>query len=69
MNGVKEFLLHNGLGPEDLHYQYTNVSVNSTKLSQSEEVVQQHSYRNTDWMDSMEYFHWFFIRGLKHDPI
>ncbi|KIX06976.1 acetoacetate-CoA ligase [Rhinocladiella mackenziei CBS 650.93] len=25
MNGMKEYLLHNNLGPEDLHYQYTNI--------------------------------------------
>lgn len=26
-NGMKEFLFHNNLGSEDLHYQYTNVSL------------------------------------------
>ncbi|KIW99293.1 acetoacetate-CoA ligase [Cladophialophora bantiana CBS 173.52] len=25
INGVKEYLLHNNLGPDDLHYQYTNI--------------------------------------------
>lgn len=35
MNGVKEFLLHNNLGQDDLHYQYTNVSVVVRHLSRA----------------------------------